>query len=164
MREARLEVGRVAKAHGLRGEVVVDLTTDRTERLDPGSVLDTDRGPLTVVHAARHQRRWRVAFDGIGTREEAEQLRGLVLRAEPIDDPDVWFIHDLIGKPIVESTGDPVGTCTAIVENPAHDLLEVDDRLLIPMPFVTAVDDDRIVVDLPEGLLEVADGRTGPTG
>ena len=44
-----LKVGRVAKAHGLRGEVVVQLWTDQTQRVDPGSELTTERGTLTVV-------------------------------------------------------------------------------------------------------------------
>ncbi len=151
-----LEVGRIAKPHGLRGEVIVALSTDRTERLDPGSVLQTDRGPLTVVSAAPHQHRWRVQFEGIGSREEAEPLHGLVLRAEPIDDPDVWFVHDLIGSPVVLPDGSVVGTCTAIAENPAYDMVEIDGSALVPMPFVVDVADGRITIDPPDGLLDLA--------
>ena len=54
-----LEVGRIAKAHGLNGEVNVVLVSNRPERLDPGSVLSTDRGELTVVSSRRHGERWR---------------------------------------------------------------------------------------------------------
>lgn len=149
-----LEIGRIAKVHGLKGEVIVSLLTDREERLAPGAVLDTDRGPLTVVEAHPHQHRWRVRFEGIGSREEAEPLHGLVLRAEPVDDPDAWFVHDLIGKAVVLADGTPVGTCASVVDNPAHDLLELDDGRLVPMPFVVAVG-DVIEIEPPEGLLEL---------
>lgn len=151
-----LEVGRIAKPHGLRGEVIVSLSTDRTERLDPGSVLETDRGPLTVVRAAPHQHRWRVQFEGFGSREEVEPLHGLVLRATPIDDPDVWFVHDLVGCEVLLADGSPVGRCTAIVENPAYDMVEVDGAALVPMPFVVDVDDGVITIDPPDGLFDLA--------
>lgn len=150
-----LEVGRIAKPHGLRGEVIVSLTTDRTDRLDPGSVLETDQGPLTVVSASPHQHRWRVQFDGFASREAVEPLHGLILRAEPVDDPDVWFIHDLIGSAVVLEDGSLVGTCTAIAENPAYDMVEIDGSALIPMPFVTSAADGRIVIAPPEGLLDL---------
>lgn len=151
-----LEVGRIAKPHGLRGEVIVSLSTDRTERLDEGSVLETDRGPLTVVRAVPHQHRWRVQFDGVSSREDADALHGLVLRAAPLDDPDAWFVHDLIGAPVVLADGAPVGTCTAVVENPAYDMIEVDDAALVPMPFVVDVADGRITIDPPDGLFDLA--------
>ncbi|RXL67823.1 ribosome maturation factor RimM, partial [Citrobacter sp. AAK_AS5] len=80
-------VGRVTKAHGLRGEVVVWLSSDRTERLDPGSVFHTDNGALKVLSSRPHQARWVAQFDGVEGREAAEQLRGLGLSGEPIDDP-----------------------------------------------------------------------------
>ena len=150
----KLEIGAIAKPHGLKGEVIVSLVTDRTERLDPGSVLETDQGPLTVVSAAPHQRRWRVQFEGIGSREEADRLHGLKLRAEPIDDPDVWFVHDLIGCEVVTTDGTVVGRCTAIIDNPAHDMVELDTGALVPMPFVVEVEPrTRIVIDPPDGLL-----------
>ncbi|WP_436795438.1 ribosome maturation factor RimM [Actinospongicola halichondriae] len=150
-----LEVGRIAKPHGLRGEVIVSLTTDRTERLDAGSVLETDRGPLTVVSAVPHQHRWRVQFEGCASREDADALHGLVLRAEAIDDPDVWFIHELIGLDVVLEDGTVVGTCTAIAENPAYDMVEIDGSILVPMPFVTSVDDSSIAIAPPDGLLDL---------
>ena len=150
-----LEVGTIAKPHGLKGEVIVRLLTDREDRLAPGSVLETDRGPLTVVSAHPHQHRWRVQFDGFASREDVEPLHGLVLRAAPVDDPDVWFVHELIGLPVVLVDGTEVGTCVSIVENPAHDLVELDDGRLVPLPFVVDVG-DAIEIDPPEGLLDLA--------
>ncbi|MFP5576870.1 MAG: ribosome maturation factor RimM [Acidimicrobiia bacterium] len=148
-------MGTIAKPHGLKGEVIVRLLTDREDRLDPGSVLETDRGPLTVVEAHPHQHRWRVRFEGFATREDVEPLHGLVLRAAAVDDPDVWFVHELIGLPVVLTDGTPVGTCASIVENPAHDLVELDDGRLVPLPFVVDVG-DAIEIDPPEGLLDLA--------
>lgn len=155
MADDLLEIGAIAKPHGLRGEVIVSLVTDRTERLDPGTVLETDRGPLTVVSAVPHQHRWRVQFEGFSTREEADALHGLVLRAEPIDDPDTWFVHDLIGCEVVTVDGAVVGRCVSIIDNPAHDMVELDSGALVPMPFVTEVEPGtRMVIDPPEGLLD----------
>lgn len=141
--------------HGLRGEVIVELHTDREERLDPGAVVHTARGPLTVVTAHRHQGRWRVRFAGCDSREDAAPLHGSVLWAEPPVDPDVVFVHQLIDRDVVLVDGTPVGRCVSVVDNPAHDLLELDSGTLVPLPFVDEVTDDRIVIDPPDGLLEL---------
>lgn len=156
-----LEVGAIRKSHGLRGEVIVALTTDRTERLDPGSVLHTDDGPLTVARSAPHQNRWRVSFEGIDTREAADRLRGTTLRAEPIDDPDEWFVHELIGARVILPDGTVVGICTSVVEIPAYDLLELDTGHLVPIPFVVDVDRSgptvAVHVDPPDGLFDLVE-------
>ena len=83
-----LEVGRVLRPHGLRGEVVVRLVTDRTERLATGAVLFSSVGDLEVVRASPHHDRWIVSFAGVTDRDGAEALRDVVLRAEPIVDPE----------------------------------------------------------------------------
>lgn len=151
-----LEVGRIAKPLGLKGEVVVALSTDRVERLDPGSVLETDRGPLTVISAHPHQRRWRVVFEGLHSREDADAVHGLVLRAAPIEDDDAWFVHDLVDADVTLADGTVVGRCVAVAENPAYDMIELESGALVPMPFVTEVADGRVVIDPPEGLLDLA--------
>lgn len=150
-----LEVGRVAKAHGLRGEVIVALSTDRTERLDPGTVLFSDDGELTVVTAQPHQRRWIVQFAGVESREAAEALHGLVLRAEPLDDPDALFVHELIGSEVVDEAGTVLGTVESVEQNPASNLLVLDGGALVPVRFITAREEDRLVVDVPQGLLDL---------
>ena len=150
-----LEVGRITKAHGLRGEVVVVLTTDRTERLDPGSVLETDRGPLTVESARPHQQAWLVMFDGILDRTAAEGLHGLALRAEPIEDEGAIWVHELIGATVVDAAGTVLGTVQSVEDNPAADLLVLDGGGLIPMTFVVGTEPGRVTVDIPEGLLDL---------
>jgi 16S rRNA processing protein RimM len=151
-----LEVGRITKAFGVKGEVLVALSTDRTERLDPGSVLHTDRGDLTVVRSAPHQDRWIVLFEGLRERNGAEALRGTLLRAEPLeDDSDELWVHELIGSAVVLGDGSAVGTVEAVQANPASDLLVLDTGALVPIVFVTDTEAGRIVIDPPEGLLEV---------
>jgi 16S rRNA processing protein RimM len=148
-----LEVGRVGKAHGLRGEVVVTLTTNRPERVDPGSVLVTDAGELTVVTSRPHQGRHLVRFEGVDDRNGAEALRGLVLRAEPLDDPDALWVHELIGSVVVDQHGTEHGEVTSVELNPASDLLVLAGGDLVPLTFVVEQGDGRVVVDVPDGLL-----------
>lgn len=153
-----LEVGRITKAFGVRGEVLVALSSDRTSRLDPGSVLQTDRGPLTVVSSSRHQDRWIVHFEGIPDRDQAEVWRGTLLRAEPIDedaDDDALWVHELIGSTVVLGDGTEVGTITAVEANPASDLLVLDGGALVPVVFVTAREAGRVTIDPPEDLFDL---------
>jgi len=141
----------------VRGDVLVALSSDRTERLDPGSVLSTDRGELTVVRSSRHQDRWIVEFEGIVGRDEAETWRGTVLRAEPIDDQDddALWVHELIGAAVVLADGTAVGTVDEVQANPAADLLVLDTGALVPVVFVTDRAPGQVTIDPPEGLLEL---------
>src|SRR3954468_815755 len=102
-----LEVGRITKPHGIRGEVVVALTTDRTERLAVGAVLQTaSRGPLTVEASRPHQQSWIVACAGVHTRNDAEALHGTVLLAAAIEDEGTVWVHELIGASVTTVGGD----------------------------------------------------------
>jgi 16S rRNA processing protein RimM len=153
--EALLEVGRIDRPHGLGGEVVVDLTTDRLERLSPGTVLQSDAGALKVRAARPHQRRWIVAFEGHASRDAADRLRGVALRAEPLDDADELWVHELVGSEVVTVDGKAVGTCVAVVANPASDLLELDGGALVPVRFVVDQVPGRVTIDPPDGLFEL---------
>jgi 16S rRNA processing protein RimM len=150
-----LEVGYVARAHGLRGEVVVVLTTDRVERLSPGTVLSTDLGDLTVAASRPHQDRWIVALAGVSTRDEASALRALALRASPLDDPAELWVHDMVGSVVQTTAGDEVGRCVAVVANPAADLIELDSGALVPVSFVVSHAPGTLTVDPPEGLFDL---------
>jgi len=149
-----LEVGRVVRAHGLRGEVLVALVTDIESRLAPGSVLSSDRGPLTVVSSRPHQDRHLVTFEGLFDRTGAEALAGLVLRAEAVADPEALWVHDLVGSVVREVGGTERGTVVEVQANPAHDLLVLDDGALVPAVFVVSCEDGVTVIDPPEGLFE----------
>ena len=120
-----LEVGRVGRAHGVRGDLFVSLTTDRTERVSIGARLWVRDRWYTVERSDPSNTRWRVHLSGVDGRSEAEALTGAVLFAEPIDDPDALWVHQLLGAAVVDTQGVPRGRCVAVVENPAADLLEL---------------------------------------
>lgn len=154
-----LEVGRVDKPHGVRGDVIVSLITDRTERVAPGTTLYADGRRVVVVSSRPHQARWIVHFDGVDTREAADALHGAVLRAEPltIDAGDVLWVHQLIGSTVVDAgDGRELGVVESVEANPASDLLVLaGGGGLIPARFVVSHGDGRVVVDIPEGLLDL---------
>lgn len=152
-----LEVGRIIKAHGLKGQVIVDLWTDRTERLAPGSQLLSARGALHVRSASAHQGRFLVWFDEIDSREGADAWRGTVLSAPKleVDDEDVIWIDELFGASVVDTAGVVRGTVVDVEANPASDLLVLDSGALVPLTFVTSVEANTLIeVDAPEGLFE----------
>jgi 16S rRNA processing protein RimM len=152
-----LEVGRIGRAHGVRGDVLVHLTTDRVERLTAGSRLKAGERWLTVTAASRANDRWRVHFEGVDDRSAAEALARVVLAAEPIDDPDTLWVHQLIGTEVVEVAGTSRGRCVAVIDNPAADLLELESGALVPASFVVSFADGIITIDPPDGLFELAE-------
>ncbi len=150
-----LEVGRIVKPHGIRGDVIVDLVSNRPEeRLAPGTVLDSDRGALEVVSARPHQGRWIVMFAGCGDREAADALRGVVLRAEPLEEEGALWVHELIGAEVVDLAGRSYGPVEAVEANAASDLLVLADQRLVPLTFVVEQGDGRVVIDPPAGLVD----------
>ena len=152
-----LLVGRVDKPHGLRGEVVVSLTTNREERVAPGARLyldSADGRELVVLTSIPFTHRWIVAFDGVFDRNASEQIAHRDLYAEPLDDPDALWVHELVGKRVVDQDGVDRGPIVAVEANPASDLLVVESGALVPMRFVTDTRDDVVVVDVPDGLFD----------
>jgi len=151
-----LEIGRIVKAHGIRGEVIVDLVSNRPDlRLVPGSVLVTDRGPIEVLTATPHQNRWIVAFRGVEDRNAAETYRGVVLNADPVDaDDDTLWVHELIGAEVFDLAGRSYGPVEAVEANPASDLLVLSGDRLVPLVFVKTKLPGRLVIDPPAGLLD----------
>jgi 16S rRNA processing protein RimM len=150
-----LEVGRVGKAHGLAGEVVVSLISNRPERVVVGSVFLTDAGELRIEAARPFSDNWLMTFSGVDSRERAEALRGTVLRGLPLDDEEAWWVHELIGSEVTDTDGAHLGTVTGVLANPASDLLELDGGALVPLRFVVERSAGRVVVDAPAGLLDL---------
>ncbi|MEX0663866.1 MAG: ribosome maturation factor RimM [Acidimicrobiia bacterium] len=149
----RLEVGRIGRPRGLRGDVTVMLVTDRNERMEPGAHLFAGDYTIVVESSRRHRAGWVVHFAGVDDLAGAEALRGLVLSAEPLDAGDDPWVHDLIGCEVRDTAGRALGTVTAVEANPAHDLLVLEGGALIPMPFVVEHTPGLVVIDPPEGLL-----------
>jgi 16S rRNA processing protein RimM len=157
-----LEVGRIAKPHGLGGEVVVDLVTNLSGRLETGSSLSTAEGCELVVEAANpFGNRWIVKFSGIDDRGRAEEMRGCRLVAAPVEEPGALWVDELIGASVRDPAGHLLGKVSAVVANPASDLLELEEGGLVPLVFVVdfssrteEAGEATVVVDVPEGLLE----------
>jgi 16S rRNA processing protein RimM len=167
-----LVVGRIGRAHGVRGDVAVEVRTDAPdERFAEGSVLATDpadRGPLVVRGARWHSGRLLVRFEGCDDRTAAEALRGTLLLVDSealpaLDDPDEFYDHQLVGLAAVLTDGSPLGTVDDVVHAPGNDLLVVrrDDGGETLVPFVRDVVPTvdlaagRLVVSPPEGLLDL---------
>lgn len=98
-------------------------------------------------------------FEGVTTREEAEELAGETLYAEPIartDDDELW-VHELIGAEVVDMDGVARGRVEAVQENPASDLLVLDSGALVPLRFVHGWEERgaRLRVDAPAGLFDL---------
>lgn len=173
MTDALVVVGHVRRAHGIKGEVLVQPETDR-----PESVLAPDRtlmlrdggrdgrAELVVRSVRPHKGGWLIRFEGIEGRSAAEALAGreLLLTAEelePLDDDEV-FIHDLIGLDVVSVDGETIGVVRQVFVADPADLLEVrlpDRDVLVPFSaqIVREVDLDarRVVIEPPEGLFDI---------
>lgn len=158
--EELLAVGRVARAHGVRGEVAVQPLSEVEARFAPGSALrlgpDGERR-LTVASSRPHGHRLLVRFREVPDRTAAEELRGLLLLVPASEAPDLgedaWWPHQLVGCDVVTEGGRALGPVTEVLHNPANDLW-VTERALVPAirDVVVEVDLDarRIVVrDLP---------------
>lgn len=162
--EGVLEVGRVGRAHGVKGDVFVGLTTDRVERAAVGSRLWIGGAWRTVTASQPAKQRFRIHLDGVDDRDLAEGLSGEPIHAEPIDDPDALWVHRLIGATVVDTDGTVRGVCTSIIDNPAADLLELDSGALVPANFIIAAVDGVVTVDPPEGLFELFESNEQPEG
>jgi 16S rRNA processing protein RimM len=150
-----LEIGVLRKAHGVRGQLNVQLGTDRPERVAPGARWFARGGWLTVRAATPHQDRWLVTFEEIGDRQAAQRYTNTPAFAEPLDDPDELWVHELIGAEVVETDGTARGRCVSVIENPAADLLELDSGALVPIVFVVERSPERIVIEPPQGLFDL---------
>lgn len=169
--EQVVAVGKVGKAHGIRGDAFVEPWTDTpNERFSPGARLSTepaDRGPLTVESARQHSGKLVVHFAGVDDRNAIEALRGTVLLVPasarpPIEDPDEFYDTDLIGLSVRTVAGQELGPVTDVLHSPAGSLLAIDvsgREVLVPFrtEFVPTVDLAAGIaeVDPPDGLLEL---------
>jgi 16S rRNA processing protein RimM len=161
-------VARIGKAHGLRGEVTVQVLTGAAdERFVPGAIFVTDpeaAGPMVLRSARDHNGVLLIGFEGTDDRSGAEALRGIKLLADPLEDDgdeETWYERDLVGLKAVTVAGEEVGEVIALRPGAAQDLLVVrltDGREAL-VPFVTAIvpevdiEGGRVVLDPPAGLL-----------
>ena len=168
-----LVVGRVVRAHGITGELVVDVRTDDPDtRFASGTTLrgrakgGTERR-YVVESARQHSGRMLIRLDGVADRDGADALRGTLFLVDsedlpPIEDPDEFYDHQLEGLRVRTTEGTEVGTVAEVLHTAAGELLSVraeDGEVLIPFvsAIVTSVSlaDQVIEIDPPEGLLEL---------
>jgi 16S rRNA processing protein RimM len=167
-------VARVGKAHGLRGEVTVQVLTDAPdERFVPGATFQTEpaaAGPLVLRSVRDNNGILLLGFDHTDDRSGAEALRGIKLLADVLaddEDEEVWYERDLVGLRVVTVGGVDVGEVTALQSRPAQDLLvlRLTDGREALVPFVTAIVPEvdvaggRVVLDPPSGLLDLDEPR-----
>jgi len=167
----QLVVGRIGRAHGVRGDLFVEPFTDEPDnRFADGAVLETSDGQqVTVATSKWHSGRLVIHFVGIDDRTSAEGVRGLELTLdvdpnELPEDPDEYYDHQLIGMSVV-CDGEVVGTISEIIHLPAQDLIAVKrdglEEALIPFvsEFVPDVDvaNKRMTITPPPGLLNDAE-------
>jgi 16S rRNA processing protein RimM len=169
-----LVVGRVVRAHGVTGELVVEVRTDDPDtRFAPGKTLrakPSRGGPERdyVVDSAReHSGRLLVRLDGVADRTAADSMRGTLFLVDsadlpPIEEPDEFYDHQLEGLQVMTTAGTPVGSVAEVLHTAAGELLSVrteGGEVLVPFvsAIVTAVSltDQTIEIDPPEGLLEL---------
>jgi 16S rRNA processing protein RimM len=171
-----LTVGRVVKAHGISGELVVEVRTDDpAARFAPGNTLRAkhsrsgEEASFVVDQVREHGTRLLVRLAGVDDRDAAEELRGslfVVDSAElpPIDEPDTYYDHQLEGLSVRTTTGRDVGVVAEVLHTAAGELLAVrrGDGGEVLVPFVGAIvtsvslEDRSVEIDPPEGLLDLA--------
>ena len=96
-----------------------------------------------------------VTLIGIDDRNVVEQLTNADIYGEPIDDGSVVWVHELIGARVVDVAGHERGTCVAVIDNPAHPIMELDSGALVPSPFIVSRDAGVVTIDPPEGLFDL---------
>ena len=158
-------VGRIGRAHGIKGEVGIDVRTDEPDRrFADGATVVTDAKvarTLTVASSRWHSGRLLVKFAEVPDRTAAEQLRNLLVQSEVPDDerpedPEEYYDRDLVGLAVRTTDGAEVGEVTDVVHLPAQDLLEVrrtaGNTVLVPL-----VEELVPEIDLPARRVVVAD-------
>lgn len=172
MRGERVEIGGVARAHGIRGEIVVVTHDPDSETLAEIESIFVG-GIERRIRAARNTHKgWLVALDGVATRNDAEALQGAVVEVArsllSLEEDDI-LLDDLVGLETRLADGTIYGTVFAVDPSPFQDLLiihapatppatgEVERLLPLVDAFVTNIDLDAgvITVEPPEGLPEV---------
>src|SRR5215207_783422 len=163
-----LVVGFLRRAHGLRGEIILDLHTDFPERLLSGRklLIGEERRPMTLEGARPHAKGMLIKFTGIDTPEEAGQLRNQWVYVIATDVPSLpegkLYQHELFGFEVVDDNGNSLGELVEIIETGANDVYVVKNQsgkeILLPAipSVILGLDPARrsMRVHLIEGLID----------
>jgi 16S rRNA processing protein RimM len=162
-------VGRIARAHGVKGELAVLPLTQVAERFEPGSRLYVGEGddrPLTVSSSRPHHKMLLVVFDEVKDRTQAEGLRGELLFVPASSTPPLpageYWAHELVGCEVMTEAGRSLGTIREVVHTQANDVWVAkaeSEEVLIP-----ALKDVVLEVDVAGRRLVVREipGLTAP--
>lgn len=156
--EGHVILGRIGAAHGLRGEVRIEIRTDDSARLAAGTTVLTDDplvGELTVSQLRQASGKATIAFEQVNDRDDAEAMRGLLILAPAQDEDDAWYPSDLAGLAARGQDGRALGEVLEVRAMPAHDVLVLREpsgaRTLVP--FVRSI---VPVVDVAGGFVVLA--------
>ena len=150
-----LEIGKFGRPHGVRGELYLSLTSDRPERRRAGGRVFAGGEWWTITKIRPSNDRFLVELEGIDVREEAAKLTNETAYGEPIADSSALWVHELVGSRVIDVNGAEYGVCTAVLDNPAHAIIETDRGVLVPVPFVESHENGVVVVAPPAGLLDL---------
>jgi 16S rRNA processing protein RimM len=138
--------------------VTVKLITNVSQRLIPGSVFFVQESKsLTLKKALKYKSGYIMTFEELNNRNQAEELVGEKLYGGEIIDPQILFVHKLIGAEVFDQNSGFLGTIKSVVANPASDLIELETGKLIPLNFLISFTENtpsKAIVELPANLLK----------
>lgn len=157
---AFLAVGKLRHAHGVHGEMLMEVFTDFPDRLQPGTILylGSETEQLRLIKRRQHREGLLMTFEGFTTPEEVSQFRNQIVYVKTDDRPPLpngeYYHHQLLSLHVITSERKPIGTVTEILETGASDVLvvrpEIGPDVLIPM-----VDAFILGIDLAKGEITV---------
>lgn len=162
-----LDVGRILRPHGLRGELVLQPFSELVQTLKPSSeiYLESEHSPVIISAIRPHRSRYLLSIEGCVDRDAAEKWRGEVVRirfenAKPLQE-GVYYHWQILDLPVFTDEGDHLGTIVEILETGANEIYVIKDEqgaeILLPAikEVILKVDleSSRMIVDVPPGLL-----------
>ena len=132
----------------------LDLFSDHPLRTGKGAKLWAAGTWYEIASSKKSTDRWLMYFVGVTDRNVVERLTNSDVYGEPIDDPSVVWVHELIGSVVVDTAGNNLGTCTGVIDNPAHPIMELDNGFLVPTPFIVSNENGQVEIDAPEGVFD----------
>jgi 16S rRNA processing protein RimM len=156
-----LAIGRVARAHGIRGRVLIKPYDEESQALQTLKRVYLGPREYQIELAERANLGWLLALQGVADRNLADTLRGLEVKAvrdelPPLLEGEVYYV-DLIGFTVVDAQGQERGVVSHLESAGAQELLELEGGKLVPLALVKEVMSEarRIIIDAPEGLFDL---------
>jgi 16S rRNA processing protein RimM len=164
-KQDRICVAKIATAHGIKGLVKLHVFVEQAN-LANGDIFTSETGDETLHIKLKNAtaKHWLAEVDGVADRTDAEKLRGTNLYINkdvlPVPDKNEFYFSDLIGLPAIDEVGNEIGKIIATDNFGAGDLLEIQpvgsESFYLPITVETVLEiaDDKVIVELPEGLIE----------